>query len=137
MTLKRLATPGVTALALGNLGSYVALTKPHVTVMMLGITLAAMAVASAIGGMPSLSVALATLVGGAMAAGSANAINCYCDRDVDAVMTRMRRRPLPSCQMDARYALIFGIRLGVASLPVLAFGANLLNALLALAAIFF
>src|SRR5690348_18368463 len=69
------------------LGAYIGLMKPHVTVLLLGTTLAAMAVA----GLPSLPVVLATLVGGALAAGSANAINCYWDRDIDQIMSQIGR----------------------------------------------
>ncbi|HEV2236625.1 MAG TPA: hypothetical protein VGR57_08180 [Ktedonobacterales bacterium] len=67
---------GVAVRAAGwaRLGPYVNLMKPHVTVLLLGVTLAAMAVAA--NGMPALGLTLATLIGGAMAAGSANAINC-------------------------------------------------------------
>ena len=75
-----------------TVGAYLGLMKPHVTVLLLGTTLAAMAVA----GLPSLPVVLATLLGGAMAAGSANAINCYWDRDIDQLMSRTRSRALPS-----------------------------------------
>ncbi|HEX6544553.1 MAG TPA: heme o synthase [Ktedonobacterales bacterium] len=113
--------------------AYVGLMKPHVTVLLLGTTLAAMAVA----GLPSLSVVLATLVGGALAAGSANAINCYWDRDIDQVMSRTRRRALPSHQVGEKAALGFGLSLGVAACVVLGVLVNLLAALLALAAIGF
>ena len=68
-----------------TLGAYVGLMKPHVTVLLLGTTLAAMAVA--IHGMPRLRVTVATMLGGAMAAGSANAINCFWDRDIDQFMS--------------------------------------------------
>jgi heme o synthase len=116
-----------------TLGAYVGLMKPHVTVLLLGTTLAAMAVA----GMPSLPVVLATLLGGAFAAGSANALNCYYDRDIDQVMSRTRSRALPSHQLGERQALVFGLSLGVASFVVLVVVVNLLAALLALAAIVF
>ena len=116
-----------------SLGAYVGLMKPHVTVLLLGTTLAAMAVA----GLPSLPVVLATLLGGALAAGSANAINCYWDRDIDQVMSRTRRRALPSHQVGEKQALVFGVSLGVAAFAVLSVVVNLLAALLALAAIGF
>ena len=119
----------------GYLRSYLALVKPHVTVLLLGVTLAAMVVA--LGGAPPLGVTLATLLGGALAAGSANAINCYLDRDIDAVMSRTQGRPLPAGRVDPQRALVFGVALGAASFVVLMFGANLLSALLALAAILF
>ena len=116
-----------------TLGAYVGLMKPHVTVLLLGTTLAAMAVA----GLPKLLVVLATLLGGALAAGSANALNCYLDRDIDQVMSRTRSRALPSQRVGERQALVFGVSLGVASFLVLSLVVNLLAALLALAAILF
>jgi heme o synthase len=116
-----------------SLGAYIGLMKPHVTVLLLGTTLAAMAVA----GLPSLPVVLATLLGGALAAGSANALNCYWDRDIDTVMSRTRSRALPSHKIGERQALVFGLALGVASFLLLALVVNLLAALLALSAILF
>ena len=116
-----------------TLGAYIGLMKPHVTVLLLGTTLAAMAVA----GLPSLPVVLATLLGGALAAGSANAINCYWDRDIDQLMSRTRSRALPSHKVGEKQALVFGISLGVASFLLLSLVVNLLSALLALAAIGF
>jgi protoheme IX farnesyltransferase len=116
-----------------SIGAYIGLMKPHVTVLLLGTTLAAMAVA----GLPSLPVVLATLLGGACAAGSANAINCYWDRDIDQIMSRTRTRALPSHKVGEKQALVFGISLGVASFVVLGLVVNLLAALLALAAIGF
>jgi protoheme IX farnesyltransferase len=116
-----------------SVNAYIGLMKPHVTVLLLGTTLAAMAVA----GMPSLPVVLATLLGGALAAGSANALNCYWDRDIDQVMSRTRRRALPSHTVGEKPALLFGLGLGVASFLLLSLVVNLLAALLALAAILF
>ena len=118
-----------------TLAAYLNLMKPHVTMLLLGTTLAAMAVAK--GGMPGLSVTLATLLGGAMAAGSANAINCYWDRDIDRVMSRTRTRTLPAGRVSAFAALLFGLALGVVSCVVFAVFVNLLSAALALAAILF
>jgi heme o synthase len=115
--------------------AYLNLMKPHVTVLLLGVTLAAMAVAS--DGMPRLGVTLATLVGGALAAGCANAVNCYWDRDIDQLMTRTRTRTLPSGRMPETQALTFGVGLGLLSLCIFAVFVNLLSALLALAAILF
>src|SRR5215831_14353026 len=89
----------------GTLSAYLSLMKPHVTVLLLGITLASMAVAAQ--GMPSLGLMLATLLGGAMAAGSANAINCWWDRDIDQIMARTRGRPLPSGRVSDESALLF------------------------------
>jgi len=116
-----------------SVNAYVGLMKPHVTVLLLGTTLAAMAVA----GMPSLPVVLATLLGGALAAGSATALNCYWDRDIDQVMSRTRSRALPSHKVGEKQALLFGLTLGIASFLLLSLVVNLLAALLALAAILF
>jgi protoheme IX farnesyltransferase len=118
-----------------TLGAYVGLMKPHVTVLLLGTTLAAMAVA--IHGMPGLGVTVATMVGGAMAAGSANAINCFWDRDIDQLMSRTRRRALPAGRVSERQALVFGVVLGLTSVALFAVFVNLLSAALALAAILF
>jgi protoheme IX farnesyltransferase len=87
--------------------------------------------------MPPLGIVLATLAGGALAAGSANAINCYWDRDIDRVMSRTRGRALPSGHIDDTHALVFGISLGVASFVILAGLVNLLSAFLALSTILF
>ena len=116
-----------------TLAAYIGLMKPHVTVLLLGTTLAAMAVA----GLPSLIVVLATLLGGALAAGSANALNCYWDRDIDQVMSRTRSRALPSHKVGEKQALVFGLSLGIASFLLLSLVVNLLAALLALSAILF
>jgi protoheme IX farnesyltransferase len=118
-----------------TLGAYLNLMKPHVTVLLLGTTLAAMAVAA--GGMPGLGVTIATLLGGAMAAGSANSINCYWDRDIDQIMGRTRSRSLPAGRVSATRALIFGITLGVGAFAVLGLFVNLFAALLAESAIIF
>lgn len=118
-----------------TLSAYVNLMKPHVTVLLLGTTLAAMVVAH--NGMPALGLVLATLLGGALAAGSANAINCYWDRDIDSIMSRTQKRTLPSKRVSDTHALVFGLTLGVASFAVLAVWVNVLSATLALSAILF
>jgi protoheme IX farnesyltransferase len=118
-----------------TLGAYVGLMKPHVTVLLLGTTLAAMAVAA--DGMPALRVTLATLLGGAMAAGSANALNCYWDRDIDRIMGRTRNRSVPAGRVSETQALSFGLALGVSSFVILGLFVNLLSATLALSAIVF
>jgi protoheme IX farnesyltransferase len=109
--------------------------KPHVTVLLLGTTVAAMAIADR--GLPPLGLVLATLLGGAMSAGSANCINCYIDRDIDQVMGRTQRRSLPSGKVQPTQALIFGLALGVGSFIILTVFVNLLSALLATSAILF
>jgi protoheme IX farnesyltransferase len=124
-----------TSLFRERLASYVNLMKPHVTVLLLGTTLAAMAIAQR--GFPSLGLVVATLLGGALAAGSANSINCYWDRDIDQIMTRTRRRSLPAGRVAPTHALIFGVTIGALSFFILALWVNLLSAVLALSAILF
>jgi protoheme IX farnesyltransferase len=118
-----------------RLNAYVNLLKPHVTVLLLGVTLAAMAIAQR--GLPPVGLILATLFGGMCAAGSANAINCYLDRDIDQLMSRTSRRSLPAGRVPPNHALIFGILLAACSFASLALLVNLLSALLALAGILF
>jgi heme o synthase len=118
-----------------TISNYVDLMKPHVTVLLLGTTVAAMAIAYQ--GLPPLGLVLATLVGGAMAAGSANCINCYIDRDIDQIMGRTQRRSLPAGRVEPTQALVFGIALGIGSFLILTFLVNLLSALLACSAILF
>jgi protoheme IX farnesyltransferase len=118
-----------------TISNYIDLMKPHVTVLLLGTTVAAMAIADR--GLPPLGLVLATLLGGAMSAGSANCINCYIDRDIDQVMGRTQRRSLPSGKVQPTQALIFGLALGIGSFIILAVFVNLLSALLATSAILF
>ena len=118
-----------------TIANYVDLMKPHVTILLLGTTAAAMAIASR--GLPPLELVVATLLGGAMAAGSANCINCYIDRDIDQIMGRTQRRSLPSGRVQPTQALIFGIALGVGAFIILAAFVNLLSATLACSAILF
>src|ERR671932_112108 len=88
-------------------------------------------------GLPSLGLVLATLVGGTLAAGSANALNCWYDRDIDVLMHRTERRPLAREQVSPRAALVFGLVLGLVATAVLAATTNLLAAALGVAAIAF
>ncbi len=118
-----------------TIANYVDLMKPHVTVLLLGVTAAAMAIANQ--GLPPLVLVIPTLLGGAMAAGSANCINCYIDRDIDQMMGRTQRRSLPSGRVEPRQALVFGIILGISSFIVLTLFVNLLSAVLAFSAILF
>ncbi|WIG60168.1 MAG: Heme O synthase, protoheme IX farnesyltransferase, COX10-CtaB [Ktedonobacterales bacterium] len=118
-----------------TVSAYINLMKPHVTVLLLGVTLAAMAVAAS--GALKLWVTLATMAGGALAAGSANAINCYWDRDIDQIMSRTRGRTLPAGRVPERHALIFGLTVGALSVLVFGLFVNWLSALLALSAILF
>jgi protoheme IX farnesyltransferase len=118
-----------------TLGAYVALTKPRIIELLLVTTLPAMFVAAR--GFPDVWLAVATLVGGSLAAGGANAINCYVDRDIDAVMRRTRRRPIPSGQIQPERALAFGIALSVVAFFFLWGAVNLLTAVLAVSAVLF
>ena len=116
-----------------------ALTKPRIIELLLVTTIPTMLLAER--GMPSARILLLTLIGGALAAGSANTINCYIDRDIDAVMRRTARRPLarpvPLAVVRPLEALIFGIVLGAAATVLLGSGVNWLSAILADAAILF
>ena len=115
--------------------AYVALTKPRIIELLLVTTLPVMVLAAQ--GIPSLPLVLWTLVGGSLAAGSANALNCYFDRDIDVVMHRTSRRPLATASVSPEAALVFGAVLGVLATVVLWFGANPLSAWLGLGAIAF
>jgi heme o synthase len=115
--------------------AYVQLTKPRIIVLLLIVTVPAMILAAR--GMPSPWLILATLAGGTVAAGSANAINCYLDRDIDEIMKRTRRRPLPAHRITPERALRFGFILGAASYLFLSMAVNVLAASLALSAIGF
>ena len=115
--------------------NYVDLMKPHVTVLLLGVTAAAMAIAKQ--GLPPLVLVISTLLGGAMAAGSAYCINCYIDRDIDQIMGRTQRRSLPSGRVEPQRALVFGIFLGVGAFIILTAFVNLLSAVLACSGILF
>jgi heme o synthase len=119
----------------GALRGYLALTKPRVIELLLVTTIPAMLLAGR--GAPSPWLILATLLGGSMAAGSANALNCVADADIDAEMHRTRARPLVTHQVPLRHALIFGIALGVAAFGWLWATTNLLSGLLAVATILF
>ena len=114
---------------------YVALTKPRIIELLLVTTVPAMMLAA--GGWPSWRLLAATLVGGTLAAGAANVFNCYYDRDIDRLMQRTSRRPLPMGIVSPREALTFGIVLSVASIALLAATTTLLAATLAAGAIFY
>jgi protoheme IX farnesyltransferase len=115
--------------------AYVALTKPRIIELLLVTTLPAMILAAH--GLPDLETVIATLAGGTLAAGSANALNCYVDRDIDEVMRRTGKRPLARHVVTPRAALIFGLVLGVIAVAGMAVTTNLLAAGLTLAAIAF
>jgi protoheme IX farnesyltransferase len=116
-----------------TVGAYVALTKPRIIELLLVTTVPTMVLAAR--GLPSLSLVAVTLVGGALAAGSANVLNCYLDRDIDAVMHRTRRRPTVTGAVSPTATLVFGIVLGVVALAMLWFAVNPISALFAAGAI--
>jgi protoheme IX farnesyltransferase len=131
------AVPTVTGLARarGQVGAYVALTKPRIIELLLVTTIPTMVLAAR--GWPGWGLTAATLVGGSLAAGSANALNCWWDRDIDVVMHRTSRRPLAKHTVTPNAALVFGLALGVLATIELGLTTNLLSALLADAAIAF
>jgi protoheme IX farnesyltransferase len=116
-------------------GAYIALTKPRIIELLLVTTVPTMVLAER--GLPSWTLVLATLVGGSLAAGSANALNCWYDRDIDSVMKRTQRRSLVRHTASDRGALVFGLVLGVLATAWLAVTTNVLSAVLADAAIAF
>ncbi|QSB12923.1 protoheme IX farnesyltransferase [Natronosporangium hydrolyticum] len=113
--------------------AYLALTKPRIVELLLVTTLPTMILAA--GGLPPIGLAVAVLVAGALAAGAANAINCYIDRDIDQLMRRTARRPLPTHTLQPANVLGFGLVLAVVSVGLMAVFANLLAAALTLGAI--
>jgi protoheme IX farnesyltransferase len=115
--------------------AYLALTKPRVIELLLITTAPVMVLAA--DGIPNLWLVLATLVGGALSAGSANAYNCYIDRDIDRVMKRTSKRPLVTGELSDREALVFATVVGAASIVWLGVLVNPLSAALSLFAILF
>ena len=120
---------------IAKLKAYFALTKPRVIELLLIATVPAMILAAK--GMPSIWLILATLFGGALSAGSANAFNCYIDADIDKLMGRTKNRPLVTGELTQREALVFAWLIGVLSVLWFGFLINWLSAALSLAAILF
>jgi protoheme IX farnesyltransferase len=118
-----------------KVGAYVALTKPRIIELLLVTTLPTMVVAQR--GVPPVWLMAATLVGGALAAGGANAINMVVDRDIDRLMNRTKNRPLVTGAMTPTAALFFALSLEVAAFVELWLAVNLLSAALAISATFF
>lgn len=118
-----------------SFSDFVALTKPRIVALLLLTTLVPMFLAE--GGPPSFALIMWTMLGGFLAAGGANALNQYVDRDIDNIMPRTRRRPLPSSRMEPGTALWFGTLLSAVSFVQLWVTVNLLTALLALSGIVF
>jgi len=115
--------------------AYLMLTKPRIIVLLLVTTVPAMILAE--GGWPSLWLVLATLAGGALVAGGANAMNCYFDRDIDSVMHRTQSRPIPAGQIEPEKAALFAIVIAGAGFLILEAFVNLLAAFLTLGAFAF
>jgi protoheme IX farnesyltransferase len=114
------------------IGNYVALTKPRIIELLLITTVPTMVLAE--GGWPGWGLVAVTLLGGSLAAGGANALNMYVDRDIDAKMQRTQARPLVTGAIAPAHAVVFAVALEIAAFAVLWAGANLLAAILALAA---
>jgi protoheme IX farnesyltransferase len=121
--------------------TYIALTKPRIIELLLITTIPAMVLATR--DLPGMTMpewfrlAFWTLVCGSLAAGSANAINQYLDRDIDLLMSRTRKRPLPAHDVTPENAVVFGIVLGIVSVSLMAWTVNLVAAFLTLLAIAF
>jgi heme o synthase len=128
----------VSALAVGVASSRLALSdlvelvKPRIMVMALLTAAGAMSLAP---GQPNTSAVLWLLAGTALIVGAANTLNMYIERDIACLMTRTKNRPLPQKRMNANIALLYGITLGLVSLPILAH-VNLVTAGLGLLALF-
>ena len=120
---------------MAKVGGYVALTKPRIIELLLVSTVPTMIVAER--GIPSLWLMFATVIGGTLSAGGANAINMYVDRDIDALMDRTKGRPLVTGVMSPRAALVFAVGIEIVSFAFLWAFVNLLSAVLAVSACLF
>ncbi|HET9444604.1 MAG TPA: heme o synthase [Acidimicrobiales bacterium] len=115
--------------------AYVALTKPRIIELLLVTTVPTMVVAAR--GLPPAWLVLVTLVGGTLAAGGANAINMYVDRDIDRIMKRTQNRPLVTGEIEPTHALVFAVGLEIAAFVLLWSLVNPLSAVLAVSATLF
>lgn len=129
------ATPSRWHRVRATVGPYIALTKPRIIELLLVTTVPTQIVAER--GLPSLWLIVTTVVGGTLAAGGANAINMYVDRDIDKLMERTKNRPLATGAIEPRNALIFAIALEVVAFALLWATVNLLSAVLAVSACLF
>ena len=125
------ASSGIIAL----FNDYITLTKPPIISLLLITAIGGMFLAAA--GIPSLQILPLVCVGGALGAGGANAINHFLDQDIDALMSRTIKRPVPSNRIPPVAALIFGVALNAGAFVVLAYWVNLISAVLTLAATLF
>ena len=128
-------TTTVAAVPRTRMAAFVSLTKPRIIELLLVTTVPTMIVAEQ--GLPSLWLIAATVIGGTLAAGGANAINMYVDRDIDRLMERTRHRPLVTGEISPREALVFALTLEVAAFAWLWGFVNLLSAVLAVSATLF
>ena len=115
--------------------AYVRLTKPRIVILLVVTTIPAMILAEQ--GVPSLWLILATVVGGSVVAGGANAMNMYFDRDIDQLMLRTRDRPVPAGQIEPEKAALFGLALAAGGFFFLQWSVNMLAACLTLGAFAF
>ncbi len=126
---------GATSAALprrSRVAAFVALTKPRIIELLLVSTVPTMVLAAR--GVPSLWLIAATVIGGTLSAGGANAVNMWVDRDIDAHMGRTRRRPLVTGEVTPTEAIVFAVAIEAVSFVWLWAFVNLLSAVLALAA---
>ena len=130
MTTRAVSAPGIASRAAALLADYVRLTKPRVISLLLLTTLLAMIMAAQ--GWPSGRLVLWTMIGGYLAAGGANAINQWFDRDIDARMRRTSNRPIVAGRIGATHALIYALAISLASALILGFGVNWATAGLAM-----
>jgi protoheme IX farnesyltransferase len=115
---------------------HVALLKPRIILLLVVTELGAMVTAAR--GWPAPGMMLGSVLGGALAAGGAGAINCWFDRDIDAVMPRTRRRPIPAGRIAPLQGLVFGIVTGLAGVGLVVLSSNVLaGALAALGGLFY
>lgn len=128
-------SPGRLSGLRARIAAYVALTKPRIVELLLITAVPTLFLAYR--GLPDLLVTVVVVLGGALAAGSANALNCYIDRDIDEIMRRTSTRPLVRHTVSPRSALVFGLVLAVVSVTMFAVTTNLLAAGLTFGAIFY
>ncbi len=126
-----IAAPARNATWVEVAADYVALLKPKIILLLVVTELSAMIVAAR--GWPSIEVLTGSLLGGALAAGGAGAVNCWFDRDIDQLMARTRRRPIAAGRISPAAGLVYGIAVGVGGVAIIALTSNLLAAALALA----
>jgi protoheme IX farnesyltransferase len=118
-----------------TLAAYLRLTKPRIVLLLVVTTIPAMMLAE--GGMPSAWLMLATVLGGSVVAGGANAMNMYFDRDIDEMMYRTQGRPVPAGQLEPEKAALFGMAMGGAGFTFMYLAVNPLSAFLTIFAFAF